>query len=177
MCAFLLSQTEKIAVRKLIALAFASTAAVTLGCASSPAAATSSAVQPAVAPAGSTTGAADARAAVLAFLDAGKNQDLQALSAIWGSTAGSVRDTGAIPREEMEKRELVMLCYLNHDSHQILSDAPAPDNERVVSAQLRNGTLTRTANFYAVAGPNGRWYVRTFDMESLTDLCRSRPKK
>ena len=79
MCAFLLSQTEKIAVRKLIALALTSTALLTLGCASSPAAAISSAVQPAVPPAGSTTGAADPRAAVLAFLDAGKNQDLHAL--------------------------------------------------------------------------------------------------
>ena len=33
-----------------------------------------------------------------------------------------------------------------------------PNNERVVAAQLRHGTLTRTTNFYAVAGPNGRWY-------------------
>jgi hypothetical protein len=111
---------------------------------------------------------------VLAFLDAAKNQDLQALSAVWGSSAGSVRDAGQIPRDEMEKRELVMLCYLTHDSHQILSDAPAPNNERVVAVQLRRGPLTRTANFYAVAGPNGRWYVRSFDMEALTDMCKSK---
>lgn len=169
-----LSQTENRAVRKLIALAFASTASLTLACASSPAAAPSASVQPAVAPSGNITGASDARAAVLAFLDAGKNQDLQALSAIWGSTDGSVRDTGAIPRDEMEKRELVMLCYLHHDTHQVLSEAPAPNNERVLTAQLKRGNLTRTSNFYAVAGPNGRWYVRTFDMESLTDLCRAK---
>ena len=67
-----------------------------------------------------------------------------------------------------------MLCYLAHDSHRILSDAPAPNNERVVAAELRRGALTRSANFYAVAGPGGRWYVRTFDMEPLTDLCRSK---
>jgi hypothetical protein len=111
---------------------------------------------------------------VLAFLDAAKNGDLQALSAVWGSTAGSVRDAGTIPREEMEKRELVMLCYLGHDSHQIVSEAPSANNERVVAATLRRGTLTRTANFYAVAGPGGRWYVRQFDMEALTDLCKSK---
>jgi hypothetical protein len=131
-------------------------------------------VQAVSAPAGSITGAASARAAVLAFLDAGKNQDLQALSAVWGSSEGSVRDVGAIPRDEMEKRELVMLCYLSHDSHQIVSDAPATNNERVLTAQLKHGSLTRSANFYAVAGPDGRWYVRTFDMEALTDLCRSK---
>ena len=147
---------------------------VLAACASSPARTTSPAPQPAVAPSGSGTGAADPRAAVLAFLDAAKNGDLQALSAVWGSSAGSVRDTGAIPRDEMEKRELVMLCYLGHDSHQIVSDAPAANNERVVSATLRRGPLTRTANFYAVAGPGGRWYVRQFDMEALTDLCKAK---
>lgn len=158
--------------RKLTALAFASTAALTLACASSPAAAPSTGVQPTAAPSGNATGAANARAAVLAFLDAGKNQDLQALATVWGTAAGSVREAGEIPRDEMEKRELVMLCYLNHDSHQIVSDAPAPNNERVLTAQLKRGSLTRTANFYAVAAPSGRWFVRTFDMESLTDLCR-----
>ena len=163
---------------KLTALSVASLTSIILltsGCASSPASATSSpAPQPAVAASGSNTGAADARGAVLAFLDAGKNGDLQALSAVWGSNAGSVRDAGTIPREELEKRELVMMCYLAHETHQILSDAPAPNDERVVAAQVKRGPLTRTANFYAVAGPGGRWYVRTFDMESLTDFCRAK---
>jgi hypothetical protein len=121
------------------------------------------------------SGAADARSAVLAFLGAGKNQDLQALSGIWGSSEGAVINTSMSDkdqRDEMEKRELIMMCYLEHDTHQLLSDAPAPNNERVVVAQLRRGPLTRTANFYAVAGPAGRWYVRTFDMEVLTPFCR-----
>ena len=161
---------------KLTALAFASITSLTLACATSPARTTASAPLPAVAPAGSATGATDARSAVLAFLDAAKNQDLQALSSIWGSTEGSVRETGNIPRDEMEKRELVMLCYLAHDTHQIVSDAPAANNERIVAAQLKHGMLARTTNFYAVAGPAGRWYVRTFDMEPLTDLCKSKSR-
>jgi hypothetical protein len=158
---------------KLTALTLASITMV-CACATSPSKVTTGAPMPAVAPAGNTTGAADARGAVSAFLDAAKSQDLQALAAIWGSAEGSVRDTGTIPRDEMEKRELVMLCYLTHDTYQILSDAPAPNNERVIAAQLKRGTLARTANFFAVAGPGGRWYVRTFDMESLTDFCRSK---
>ena len=125
---------------------------------------------------GSGTGAADPRAAVVAFLTAGKNQDLQALSAIWGSAEGSVRTTNTFSQDEMEKRELIMMCYLEHETHQILSEAPAPNNERVVAAQLRRGPLTRTANFYAVAGPGGRWYVRTFDMEVLTPFCTRRSR-
>ena len=161
---------------KLTVLAFASITSLTLACATSPSKATSSAPLPAVAPAGSATGAADPRAAVLAFLDAAKNQDLQALSAVWGSVDGSVRDTGAIPRDEMEKRELVMICYLTHDSDQIVSDKPATNNERVVAVQLKRGPLTKTTNFYTVAGPGGRWYVRSFDMEPLTDLCKSKSR-
>ena len=157
----------------LTALSVASLTMLAAACATSPAR-TTSAPQPAVAAPGSMTGGADARTAVLAFLDAAKNQDLQALSAVWGSTAGSVRDVGEIPRDEMEKRELVMMCYLSHETHQIVSDAPAASNERVVVAQLRRGPLTRSANFYAVAGPNGRWYVRAFDMEALTDLCKTK---
>jgi hypothetical protein len=161
---------------KLTALGFASITLLAFGCATSPARTTSTAPLPAVAPAGGGTGAADARSAVLAFLDAGKNEDLQALSAVWGSSQGSVRDTGTIPRDEMEKRELVMICYLSHDTHQILSDAPSANNERVLATQLRKGPLTRTANFYAVAGPGGRWYVRGFDMEALTDLCKAKAR-
>jgi hypothetical protein len=69
-----------------------------------------------------------------------------------------------------------MMCYLTHDSHQILSEAPAANSERVIAAQLRRGSLARTANFFAVAGPGGRWYVRAFDMESLTDLCRAKSR-
>lgn len=159
---------------KLIAVCVASMTLAVAACATSPARATNPAPQPAVAPAGNGTGATDARNAVLAFLDAAKSQDLQALSATWGSTAGSVRDVGDIPREEMEKRELVMMCYLTHDAHNIVSDAPAPNNERVVIAQLHRGPLTRTTNFYAVAGPNGRWYVRSFDMEALADFCKKK---
>jgi hypothetical protein len=160
---------------KLTLLTIASITIVT-ACATSPSKVTSSAPMPAVAPAGNTTGSADAKSAVLAFLDAAKSQDLQALASAWGSADGSVRETGSIPREEMEKRELIMLCYLTHDTHQILSEAPAANNERVIAAQLRRGNLARTANFYAVAGPGGRWYVRAFDMESLTDFCRAKSR-
>lgn len=158
---------------KLIAVSLASITLVASACATSPARSTNSAPQPAVAPAGNVTGGTDARNAVIAFLDAAKSQDLQALASAWGSSSGSVRDAGQIPREEMEKRELVMMCYLAHDSHTVISDAQAPNNERVVVAQLRRGPLTRSTNFYTVPGPDGRWYVRSFDMEALTDFCKA----
>ena len=134
----------------------------------------STATEPARASGGSTTGGADARAAVLGFLNAAKSQDLQALAGYWGTTQGSARTNGIIPRQEMERRELIMLCYLDHQSHQIMADAPGPNSERVVAVEMKSGPLTRTAKFYAVRAGDGRWYVRTFDMEALTDFCKDK---
>ena len=159
--------------RKLTPVALASLTVFALAaCKAHPAPATGP--QPVAAPPGSATGGADARSAVLAFLNAGKAQDLQALSAVWGTSEGSARSNNNMSRDEMEKRELIMMCYLDHETHQVLSDAPSANNERVVAVQLRRGLLTRTANFQAVPGPGGRWYVRAFDMEALTDFCRSK---
>src|SRR5690349_1255119 len=59
----------------------------------------------------STTGALEPRGAVLAFIAAVHDQDLQRIAAVWGTKDGSVRETG-MSREELERRELVMLCYL-----------------------------------------------------------------
>lgn len=167
--------------KKLTALILSSLLAA--ACASRPAASTAPQPSTSASSSGSAgssatgaTGATDARGAVLSFLTAGKEQDLQALSAVWGSAEGSVRTTNTFSREELEKRELIMMCYLDHETHEILSDAPAANNERVIAAQLRRGPLTRTANFYAVAGPGGRWYVRSFDMEVLTPFCSRRSR-
>ena len=160
--------------RKLTALALMSLALLTPGACGSPAPET--APRPAVTPDGNATGSADPRSAVLAFVTAGKTQDLQALSAVWGTSEGSVRSSSAISHDEMEKRELIMMCYLDHETHQVLSEAPSANNEKVLAVQMRRGPLTRTANFYAVSGPGSRWYVRTFDMEALTDFCKTKSR-
>jgi hypothetical protein len=111
----------------------------------------------------------------MAFLTAAKSKDLQAMSAVWGCDRGSVRDGSCdIPSDQVEKRELIMFCYLDHDARQILVDAPSTNGERAVAVQLRHGALTGKSNFYAVRAADGRWYVRAFDMESLTDFCRNK---
>ncbi|HTR79332.1 MAG TPA: hypothetical protein VMH39_14535 [Gemmatimonadaceae bacterium] len=118
------------------------------------------------------TGAPDAQSAIKAFLAASESQDLQALGGVFGTATGSARD--AIPRDELEKRELTMLCYLRHDKYEILSDAPGTAGTRVFAVQFTRGALTRSANFDAVQGPAGRWYVQDFDMPALTDLCKQK---
>lgn len=121
---------------------------------------------------GNTTGAADAESAVRGFLAAVKSQDLQAMSSYWGDKDGLARDR--YPMAELNRRELIMMCYLKHDTAQILSDAPSPDGGRTVAVQLTLGSLTASTNFQTVTGPDGRWYVLTVpEISSLQRFCSS----
>ena len=120
-------------------------------------------------PAG-TTGTAGPRAALDAFLSAIRAKDLQALGAVWGDKNGAIRDTKRISREEVEQRELLLMCYFSHDSFKVLSDSPAAGGERIMSVTLTKGTLSRTTNFYLVSGES-RWYVRSADVDPVRDLC------
>lgn len=126
---------------------------------------------PATSPAapGTQTGAATARAAVLAFLASVHAEDLQAMSAVWGTTNGPARD--ALPRSELEKRELIMMCYFKHDSARILSEAPGTGGKSVYSVELKRGDLTGSTNFYVVPGPAHRWYVESADLNPLRRFC------
>jgi hypothetical protein len=119
------------------------------------------------------TGANGARSALDAFLSAIRSKDLQQLGAVWGDKDGAIRDSKRISRDDLEKRELLLMCYFNHDSFKVQSDAPAAGGERVMSVSLTKGTLTRTTNFYLVSGSD-RWYVRTADIEPVRDLCKTK---
>jgi hypothetical protein len=90
---------------------------------------------------------------------------------VWGDKNGAIRDTKRITREEVEQRELVLMCYFNHDSYKVLSDEPAVAGERKMAVTLTRGTISRTTNFYLASGGD-RWYVRSADMEPVRDLCK-----
>ena len=115
-------------------------------------------------------GATGPRGALDAFLAAIRAKDLQALGAVWGDKNGAIRDTKRISREEVEQRELLLMCYFNHETFRVLSEAPSPGGERIMSVSLTKGTLSRTTNFYLVSGED-RWYVRSADIEPVRDLC------
>ena len=117
-------------------------------------------------------GGRTAREAVALFLSAAKAQDLQALSNVWGTTAGPARST--MDKETLEQREIILLCYLKHDSYRVLSETPAADRERTIGIETKYQDLTRVANFFATPGPGNRWYVRAFEVEKLNDICRRR---
>ena len=70
------------------------------------------------APAGNVlTGAESPRSAVERFLAAARAQDMQALSVMWGNDRGPQRDQ--LERQELEKRELIMIALLRHDQSKI----------------------------------------------------------
>jgi hypothetical protein len=125
-----------------------------------------------VTPAGTTpaTATSGARPALDEFLAAIRAKDLQALGGAWGDKNGAIRDSKRISREELEKRELLLMCYFNHDSYKVVDDIPVAGGERRMTVALTRGTLTRTTDFFLVSGPE-RWYVRTAGMEAVRDLC------
>jgi hypothetical protein len=117
------------------------------------------------------TGAPTPALAVERFLGSAKAQDLQAMSTVWGSARGAARDV--TDRSQLEKRELIMMCYLTHDSYRVLSEGPSQQGRREYVVELRRGSIARSSTFSTVLGPGSRWYVEDVKLEPLTELCQN----
>jgi hypothetical protein len=113
--------------------------------------------------------------ALAEFLASVRSQDLQAMSGAWGDRDGAVRDNKKMSRQEMEQRELLLMCYFKHDSYRVIGDTPGTEGERILSVELTKGTLKRVTNFYLAKGSD-RWFVRSADIEPVRDLCGDRRK-
>jgi hypothetical protein len=117
------------------------------------------------------TGATSPEAAVTSFIAAGKAQDLQAMSAVWGTPRGSVRAT--MPRTQMEQRELILVRLLCQDQHRITGTSQGIDGRRVVHVELARGSNTLARRFTTVEGPGSRWYVEDVEIDdALQRFCR-----
>ena len=114
-------------------------------------------------------GAPTPQLAVEHFLTAAKAQNLQALAMAWGTDKGPARDV--VDRSQIERRELIMMCYLNHDSYRVRSEGPAQEGRRAFIVDLNRGGLVRTTTVTTVPGPAQRYYVEQVALEPLTDLC------
>jgi hypothetical protein len=119
------------------------------------------------------TGAPTARQAAQAFLDAGKAQDLQALSAVWGSSQGPLRNTE--DRAKLEKRELIMMCFFQFNTDSIGSPAAAAGSRIVFPVTLTRGSIARTTTITTMPGPGSRWYVETIDLPKIEAFCQKPP--
>jgi len=114
-------------------------------------------------------GAATPQLAVQNFLAAAKAQNLQSLATAWGTDKGPARDV--VDKSQIEKRELIMICYLNHDSYRVRGEGPGEEGRRNFTVDLNRGGLVRTTTITTVAGPAQRYYVEQAALEPLTDLC------
>jgi hypothetical protein len=117
-----------------------------------------------------TPGAPDAHSAAQAFLDAGKAQDLQALSVVWGSASGPLRNM--ISHDELEKRELVIMCFLRHNADSIGSPEAAAGNRIIFPVVLTQGAITKKTVLTTMLGPSSRWYVEKIDLRPIEPLCQ-----
>ncbi|MFN2603775.1 MAG: hypothetical protein ABR582_13610 [Gemmatimonadaceae bacterium] len=115
-------------------------------------------------------GAPSPRLAVEEFLAAVRAQDLQAMSAVFGTSRGPSRDN--MDREQLEKRLIILQCYFNHDKYRILGEAPGEASQRVFAVELTRGRLTRTPHFYTIRGPNDRWFVDNMEIAAVKEFCR-----
>jgi hypothetical protein len=119
-------------------------------------------------------GATTPRGAVEAFLAAARAQDVQAMSAVWGSAQGPAREY--IPHDVVEKRLLIMLCFLRHDKSAIGDPAAGIGGRVTFAVTLSQGSLTRSTTVTTVIGPQARYYVETFDMKAVEPLCQNQVK-
>ncbi len=119
-----------------------------------------------------TVGAATSRAAVEGFLTAVKTQDLQAMSALWGTVKGPARDQ--MNREEMEKRLVIMQCLLMHDRWRFTEDGARllTGGHQQWMVELGRKESVATTKFATVSAPGGRWMVEDVDVVPLKDFCR-----
>jgi len=122
--------------------------------------------------AGATAGAATSRDAVDEFMRAVQVQDLQTMSAVWGTLRGPAREQ--IEREELEKRLIIIQCKLDHDSWSYAEDRPRllAGGKQEFRVRIKQKQAEAVTSFSTILGNDGRWYVEIVDLEPLAEFCR-----
>lgn len=122
--------------------------------------------------AGATSGSATSRDAVDGFMRAVKAQDLQTMSAVWGTVRGPAREQ--IAREELEKRLIIIQCKLDHETWSYSEERPRllAGGKQEFRVRIRQRQAEAITSFTTIMGNDGRWYVEIVDLEPLADFCR-----
>ena len=116
-----------------------------------------------------TAGGADPSSAVRGFMAAAKLQSIQSLSMWWGDAGGPTRDK--MEKDQLEKRELIMLKCLKHDRYDVVGEAPSAGGSRDVVVNLMYRETANTTHLTVVPGPHNRWFVQTVDLQPLHSIC------
>lgn len=115
-------------------------------------------------------GGATTTDALAAFMAGARAEDLQAVGAVWGDHEGLAREK--VSRSEFEMRAYIMVKCLRHDRYTVLSEGNAAGGRRVMNVQITKGPITKSTNFKAVRGPQGRWFIEHFEIEPLNQICQ-----
>lgn len=116
-------------------------------------------------------GATSPRLAVDQFMAAVQSQDLQAMGNVWGNDKGPARDR-ITDRNELERRELVMMCYLKHDRYRVVGERAGQEGRRLLDVEVSRGRLQKTPVFTTVQGPGSRWFVENADITIMQEFCQ-----
>jgi hypothetical protein len=145
-----------VSVRKIVASTAATAAFLLSGCRSAPAV--------------GSAGAPSSQGAVQEFLAAAHGGDVRTMASLFGTSSGPI--TQRDDANSVEKRMRALQCYLTHDVATVVEDRPAMSGPaRQVVVELRQRNLVRRTTFSAVPGPHDRWFVESFDISAVTDLC------
>ena len=104
-----------------------------------------------------------------------KTRDLQAMSAVWGTARGSVRET--MPREQMEKSGTIVMGLLCPEEFRVLGNVEGDGGRRQIRGQMKRAQRTIDLTLIAVEGPRKRWYVEDVPLngdlpQRLQAFCR-----
>ena len=91
------------------------------------------------------------------------------MGAVFGTDNGPAREN--MDRTELEKREIILQCYFDHDSYRVLGETSGMGGHRDVRVELRKGKLVRQTVFNTIRGPGGRWYVDNMDIAAVREFC------
>lgn len=116
-------------------------------------------------PTSTIMGATTPRGAAEQMLAAAAAQDLQAISAVWGSESGLARDQ--LDRTEVESRTFIMACVLKSDSQKFGDPTPAGNGRVLISVELTQGKNAGGTRFETARTKDGRWLVSNVDLQSL----------
>ncbi|NNG17575.1 MAG: hypothetical protein HKM89_13955 [Gemmatimonadales bacterium] len=105
--------------------------------------------------------------AVETFLESVADSNLAKMAQFWGTAKGSAAETNE--PSDYQKRIEVMQVYLRHNSFQIASSRPSPDDENIrdVTVDIQRDTCVRQVPIQVVRTRDSRWIIRNIDLTAL----------
>ena len=112
-----------------------------------------------------------AKGAVLSFMQAVADSNLDKMASLWGTANGPASKTNVPP--DWRRRIAVMQAYLRNRTFRVTSDQPqANENRRAVQVELKRDTCTWSVPFVAVKTSNGTWLVTQVDLAAAGNPAR-----